>query len=98
VSFVRALLDDAAVVLLDEASSRIDPATEELVRHATVSLLAGRTGVVVAHRPATLDSTDLVLCLDAGRVVEFGPRSELARDPASPLVRLLTVGSEDGRA
>ncbi|MFI6820247.1 ABC transporter ATP-binding protein [Micromonospora sp. NPDC050187] len=89
VSFVRAMLADPAVVLLDEASSRLDPLTERLVQGATAGLLAGRASLVVAHRLATLDRVDRILHLADGRVVEYGRREDLVRDPDSGFSRLL---------
>jgi len=78
--------------VLDEASSRLDPHTEELLEHAVTGLLAGRTGIVIAHRLATVDRADVVLVLDRGRVAELGGREDLAADPDSRLAELLRAG------
>jgi ABC-type multidrug transport system fused ATPase/permease subunit len=88
VAFARAFLADPAVVVLDEASSRLDPLTEERIASATDALLAGRTAVVIAHRLDTLDRVDEIAVLDRGRVVEHGRRDELAASPASHYARL----------
>jgi ABC-type multidrug transport system fused ATPase/permease subunit len=85
----RAFLADPAVVVLDEPSSRLDPATEALVEAATARLLAGRTAIVIAHRLAALATVDDVAVLDHGRVVEHGPRAVLAADPTSVFSQLL---------
>lgn len=85
----RIFLADPSVVLLDEPSSRLDPATEGLVERATARLLAGRTAVVIAHRLESLAHVDDVAVLEGGRVVEHGPRELLAADPTSRFVRLL---------
>ena len=88
-ALARAFLADPGVVVLDEASSRLDPATEARVAAATDSLLRGRTAVVIAHRLATLDRVDALVVVDRGRVVEQGNRDALAADPASRFSALL---------
>jgi ATP-binding cassette subfamily B protein/ATP-binding cassette subfamily C protein len=75
-------------VVLDEASSRLDPLTEERIAAATDALLAGRTALVIAHRLDTLDRVDEVAVLDRGRLVEHGRRDELATTPGSRYARL----------
>jgi ATP-binding cassette, subfamily B, bacterial len=92
VALARVFLKDPGLVILDEASSRLDPATERLLEGALTRLLDGRTGVVIAHRLATVERADRILILEDGRVAEFGRRSDLARDPASRFARLLRVG------
>lgn len=82
------LLSDPGLVVLDEATSRLDPETEDRVAGAVRRLREGRTVVVVAHRLATLDEVDEVCVVDAGRVVEHGSRAALAADPASRFARL----------
>ncbi len=79
--FARALLADPRILILDEATSAIDPITEKRTQQAMRRLLAGRTSFVVAHRLSTLRHADLVLVLDRGELVESGPPAELlARD------------------
>lgn len=68
VAFARAFLKDPGLVILDEASSRLDPTTERLLERAVTRLLRGRTGVVIAHRPGTVERVDRVLVLEDGRV------------------------------
>lgn len=85
-------LKDPGLVVLDEASSRLDPATEALLERAVTRLLDGRTGVVIAHRLATVERADKILIIENGAVEEFGPRAELARDPSSRFSRLLRTG------
>ena len=77
VCFARALLADPRLLILDEATSAIDALTEERLQRALVTLLAGRTSFVVAHRLSTIRNADLVLVLDGGRVVERGTHGEL---------------------
>jgi ABC-type multidrug transport system fused ATPase/permease subunit len=91
----RIFLRDPDVVILDEASSRLDPATERLVHAALGRLLAGRTGIVVAHRLATIAYADDILVLEDGRVREHGPRAELAADPGSRFAALLRVAGQE---
>jgi ATP-binding cassette subfamily B protein len=92
VALARVFLKDPGLVVLDEASSRLDPATERLLEGAVARLLDGRTGVVIAHRLATVERADRVLVLEDGRAAEFGRRTDLARDPASRFARLLRAG------
>jgi ATP-binding cassette subfamily B protein len=91
----RIFLRDPDVVILDEASSRLDPATERLVHTALGRLLAGRTGIIVAHRLATVAYADDILVLEDGRVREHGPRLALAADPTSRFAALLRVATEE---
>lgn len=87
-AFARVLLADPGLVVLDEATSRLDPETEARVATATRALREGRTLVIVAHRLATLDAVDEVCVVDEGRIVEHGARAELAADPTSRYARL----------
>lgn len=89
VAFARAFLADPDLVVLDEASSRLDPVTERRITAATDALLDGRTAVIIAHRLDTLDRVDEVAVLDRGRVVEHGGRRDLAADPSSRFGRLV---------
>lgn len=92
-AFARVLLADPGLVVLDEATSRLDPETEARVAAATRRLREGRTLVIVAHRLDTLDEVDEVCVVDAGRIVEHGPRATLAADPASRFALLRAAQS-----
>jgi len=94
-AFGRLLLADPSLVILDEASSRLDPATERLLEHAVDRVLTGRTGIIIAHRLATVEKADEIMILEAGRVIEYGERLRLARDENSHFHRLLDTGLED---
>lgn len=94
-AFTRVFLRDPGLVVLDEASSRLDPATEDLLEQAIDRLLTGRTGVIIAHRLHTLNRVDDVLLLEDGRIVEFGARDQLADDPDSAFAQLLATGMEE---
>jgi ABC-type multidrug transport system fused ATPase/permease subunit len=97
-AFTRIFLRDPGLVILDEASSRLDPATEQLIERAVDRLLVGRTGIIIAHRLHTLHHADEILILEGGAAVEYGPRELLARDPDSHLAALLRAGLEDALA
>jgi ATP-binding cassette, subfamily B, bacterial len=77
VCFVRAMLADPRVLILDEATSSVDTVTESRLQHALMKLLQGRTSFVVAHRLSTIRHADLVLVLDDGRIVESGNHRQL---------------------
>lgn len=94
-AFARAFLRDPGFVILDEATSRLDPASERHVEHAVDRLLAGRTGIIVAHRLRTVGRVDRILILEGGRIVEFGRRVDLLQDPRSRFRGLLRVGLEE---
>ncbi|MGN6782283.1 MAG: ATP-binding cassette domain-containing protein [Marmoricola sp.] len=81
VAFARLLVRDVRVVVLDEATARMDPVTEARVVRAADRLLSGRTGILVAHRLSTTERAALVAVLDAGRVVQQGRRAALAAAP-----------------
>jgi ATP-binding cassette subfamily B protein len=91
-ALVRVFLCDPGLLVLDEASSRLDPATERLVREAVDRMLRGRTAVVIAHRLETVQRADEIGVLDNGQLVEFGPQAALAADPSSHYARLLRTG------
>jgi ATP-binding cassette subfamily B protein len=94
-AFARIFLRDPGLVILDEASSRLDPATEALIERAVDRLLEGRTGVIIAHRLATVDRADDILILEDGRVAEHGRRAALAADESSRFSGLLRTGMEE---
>ncbi|MEM9711174.1 MAG: ABC transporter ATP-binding protein [Actinomycetota bacterium] len=77
VALVRAQLADPGLLILDEATSSVDPETERALGAALAHLAAGRTTISVAHRLATAEQADLVLVFDRGRIVERGPHAEL---------------------
>lgn len=94
IALTRLFLRNPDFVLLDEASSRIDPVTEERVIAAIDRLLEGRTAVVIAHRLSTIERLDEVLMLSAGQVVEHGETEALLADPTSRYSRLRAVGTD----
>ena len=94
-AFARVFLADPGLVILDEASSRLDPATEQLIERAVDLLLADRTGIVIAHRLNTVQRADEILILEDGHIREMGDRAQLAADPASHFYHLLQTGMQD---
>jgi len=94
-AFARVFLKNPGLVILDEASSRLDPATERLLERAVGKLFAGRTGIIIAHRLSTVERADSVAVIENGRLVELGPRERLAADAGSRFARLLRAGIEE---
>ncbi|MGD1852128.1 MAG: ABC transporter ATP-binding protein [Cyanophyceae cyanobacterium] len=93
-AFARVFLKDPGLVILDEASSRLDPTTEQLIERAVDRLLHNRTGIIIAHRLKTVERADQILILDNGRSLEYGDRSTLANDPQSRFSRLHQLESK----
>lgn len=87
-AFARVFLKDPGLVVLDEPSSRLDPASERLLETAVERLLEGRTAIIIAHRLETVERVDRILVMGEGRVVEYGHRAALAADPGSRYARL----------
>jgi ATP-binding cassette subfamily B protein len=94
-AFVRVFLKDPGLVILDEASARLDPATEQLLDRAIARLLSGRTGIIIAHRLSTLQRAGQIMILEHGRILEHGDRAELAAAPDSRFHALLRAGLEE---
>ena len=91
-AFARLFLKDPGLVILDEASSRLDPATERLLERAIDRLLLGRTAIIIAHRLSTVDRADDIMVLEDGRISEYGGREALASDETSRFHHLLETG------
>ena len=94
-AFTRVFLEDPGLVIMDEASSRLDPATEFLIERAVDKLLANRTAIIVAHRLKTVQRADTILILENGRIKEYGNRVELVEDRESEFAQLLQTGLEE---
>jgi ATP-binding cassette, subfamily B, multidrug efflux pump len=76
-SFVRAVLYDPAILILDEATSSVDTESEQLIQQAIEKLIAGRTSIVIAHRLSTIRKANKILVLDKGEIKEMGTHEEL---------------------
>ena len=94
-AFTRIFLKDPGLIVLDEASSRLDPATEALIERAIERLVSGRTAIIIAHRLGTVQRADKIMILDQGHIEEYGDRDVLAKDPNSRFSNLLKTGMEE---
>lgn len=94
-AFTRVFLRNPGLVILDEASSRLDPATEQKLERAIDKLLDRRTAIIIAHRLQTVHRADDILILENGQAIEYGPRQFLASNPASRFAQLLQTGLEE---
>jgi ATP-binding cassette subfamily B protein len=88
VALARGYLADPGCLILDEATSAVDPATEVALRNAIERLTEGRTALTIAHRLATAEHADLILVLERGRLVQQGTHSQLLADPDGAYARL----------
>ena len=79
VSIARAILKNANIVILDEATASIDPENEHLIQQAISELTIGKTVIVIAHRLATIEHADQILVVDDGRIVQKGAHNQLIR-------------------
>ena len=77
ISIARAILKNAPVIILDEATASIDPENEHLIQHAISELTKGKTIITIAHRLATIQNADQILVVDDGRIAEAGTHNEL---------------------
>ena len=94
-AFARVFLKDPKVVILDEPSSRLDPATEQQIDSAVQRLLKGRTSIIIAHRLGTVQQVDDIMVLADGEIREHGERTRLVQDPDSVFSQLLKTGLEE---
>lgn len=94
-AFARVFLRNPNLVILDEASSRLDPMTEQFIEKAIDKLFEGRTGIIIAHRLQTIERADEILILEDGKIVEYGMRKELIKDEESCFSKLLKQGIKE---
>jgi ATP-binding cassette subfamily B protein len=94
-AFVRVFLRNPSLIILDEASSRLDPITEQLVEKAIDKLLENRTCIIIAHRISSVKRADNILILEDGKIAEQGERIALLEDRTSRFSQLLARGIEE---
>ncbi|QHW31998.1 ABC transporter ATP-binding protein [Paenibacillus rhizovicinus] len=94
-AFARVFLTDPGLIIMDEASSRLDPLTEQRIEEAIGKLLANRSCIIIAHRLATVQRADRIAILENGVVIESGRRTALAADPKSRFSAMLATGLEE---
>ena len=96
ISFARAILADPPIFVLDEATSSIDTETEQLIQNAITHIMKGRTSFIIAHRLSTIRRADLILVVDAGRIIERGTHEELIEKGGrySSLVRAMQLRAD----
>jgi ABC-type multidrug transport system fused ATPase/permease subunit len=97
-ALARVWLRDPDLLVLDEATARVDPETEQRLEAAVVELMRGRTTLIIAHRLTTLHSVDEIVVFESGRIIEHGNRADLVGDDASRFARLLTMSLDREQA
>lgn len=81
ISFVRALVMNPDILILDEATSSIDTETEEVIQYAIEKLISKRSSIIIAHRLSTIRNADYIMVMDKGEILEFGNHNQLMEDP-----------------
>lgn len=94
IALSRIFLQDPAMIILDEASSRLDPATEKILSRALSKIVEDKTSIIIAHRLSTLNSVDKIMELSYGEILEYGMRAELIQNPQSSYAKLVRTGEE----
>jgi ATP-binding cassette, subfamily B, bacterial len=94
-AFARIFLHNPGLIILDEASSRLDRATEKIIENLVDKLFTGRTAIVIAHRLSTLKRADDILVLEDGHILEYGPRESLAQDCSTYFSQMLQIESSE---
>jgi ABC-type multidrug transport system fused ATPase/permease subunit len=94
-TLVRVFIRNPKLVILDEASARLDPVTEKLVDRAFAKLMEGRTCIIIAHRLGTIQKADDILIMEHGSIIEYGDRHKLLEKEDSKFNRLLKYGIEE---
>jgi len=84
IAFARALVGDPCLVVLDEATSSVDPQSEQIIQEAIPRILDHRSAIIIAHRLSTIEKCDQILVIEKGRVAQRGTHQELLEDPHGP--------------
>ncbi|MBD3350110.1 MAG: ATP-binding cassette domain-containing protein, partial [Candidatus Lokiarchaeota archaeon] len=95
IAFTRALIRDPPVLILDEATSAVDPYSELIIQEALEVLLKNRTSISIAHRLSTIINSDKIFCLKDGEIVESGSHGELIKNPNGLYTQLFTLQFRD---
>lgn len=95
IAFVRVFLKNPGLIILDEASSRLDPLTERLMEGAIDKLFENRTAIIIAHRFQTVERAHEIIILEKGKIVEHGNRLELSQNDKSYFFKLLQEGIKE---
>ncbi|WP_438351460.1 ABC transporter ATP-binding protein [Paenibacillus sp. FA6] len=93
-SIARVFLKKPDLIILDEAASRLDQATEKLIDQALTKLLRGRTSIIISHRISTLNRVDKIIIVQNGRIIESGYKRDLEENKNSIFRRILAVGKD----
>ena len=94
-SLIRVFLKNPSLIILDEASSKLDPVTERQVTNALKAVTSGKSCIIIAHKLSTLNHADHILILQEGKIAEHGPRKKLLCDEGSLYMKLLRKGIEE---
>ncbi|HEU5381519.1 MAG TPA: ABC transporter ATP-binding protein, partial [Ktedonobacteraceae bacterium] len=94
-AFARIFLHNPGLIIMDEASSRLDRATEKIIENLVDKLFNGRTAIIIAHRLSTLKRADDILVIENGHILEYGPRESLAQDYSTYFSQMLQIESSE---
>lgn len=95
-AFARIFLQDPGLIILDEASSRLDPVTERLIEQAVKRLIQDRTAIIIAHRLSTIQNVDEIMIMEGGCIQEYGDHAVLLDNPNSRFNKLLQTDLRNG--
>jgi subfamily B ATP-binding cassette protein MsbA len=88
IAFLRVLVNNPDILILDEATSSIDSYSEDLIKNATNKITKGKTSIIIAHRLSTVESADKIIYMENGKILEYGNHKELLNIPKGKFKRL----------